>query len=309
LCETVIIKITKYPMRKWIKLVEGLHGGYQEEGDFDPSILGPTGVVEVWHASETKIGSFRPFTHFGSRSAALHRARDLNIIDRGFLYRVSLKIDKSCWVRDSGQDQHPVDGLMEYLETALELPFDDVSNVGNDPDLAAELLARYGYDALVYHNGWEDAGSVSWIGLSPSKMNIISVERITPNMISEAQILEGMIRYFGGFAKEPTREETNRYMMGWCPYFALALHEVYGFPIVELSEHYAIKTPEGSYVDIRGVMTEEQFHDGIRETNERLISSEELISEIEQGTFSCGFYDERDLNKAIWLVKKLSPRF
>jgi hypothetical protein len=165
-------------MRKWISIVEGLHGGYEDDEDFDPSILGPTGTFEVWHASETMITHFNPFTHFGSREAALHRAGDLNLKGRGYLYRVRLDVSKSCWIRDSGQDQHPVDGIIEYLETPLSLPYDEVGVVGNDSHAAAKLLGTYGYDTLVYHNGWEDKGSVSWIGLVPSQMVIQDYQRI-----------------------------------------------------------------------------------------------------------------------------------
>ena len=40
------------------------------------------------------------------------------------------------------------------------------------------MLGRYGYDALVYRNGHEDRGSVSWVILVPQNLTVLTVTPI-----------------------------------------------------------------------------------------------------------------------------------
>jgi hypothetical protein len=124
------------------------------------------------------------------------------------------------------------------------------------------------------------------------------------NLIETANFMEST-RYFDGFSTVPTPADTQRYMRGWCPYFALALHDLYGFEIVGAAEHFACRMPDGRFVDIRGVMTPEQFEDGFTNAHVFDMSREEVVADIELGDFKCGFYNERDLAKAKALVKKL----
>jgi hypothetical protein len=119
------------------------------------------------------------------------------------------------------------------------------------------------------------------------------------------EILEESVNYFGGFKSSPAPADTSRYMRGWCPYFALALHQLYGFEIFGMGAHFLTRRPDGMYVDIRGVMTEDQAKSGISNTEMYLTTSEELISEIDFGDFKCGFFSQNDLDKAKKLVKKL----
>lgn len=161
--------------------MEGQHSGYstdEEADEFDMTLLGPTGVFEVYHASPFQIEKFKPFTHFGTLEAAMHRARDLNIIGRGFLHKVKIDVTKSVEILDSGFDQHNLEGMITYLETMLALDYHEVESVLRAPVKAAKLLARYGYDTLYYKNRREDAGSDSWVCMQPKKIQIIETVRI-----------------------------------------------------------------------------------------------------------------------------------
>lgn len=112
------------------------------------------------------------------------------------------------------------------------------------------------------------------------------------------------LRYFGGFRRPPTREETNKYMGGWCPYFALALHDLYGFELVAVGEHVLARNGD-DYYDVRGKMTEEQAKTDLGDSAVRQSSKDELMQQMEEGTFSCGFFAQSTLNTATRLVKSL----
>jgi hypothetical protein len=123
------------------------------------------------------------------------------------------------------------------------------------------------------------------------------------NLIERAMITEHA-RYFGGFNNSPDLAVVQRYMRGWCPYFALALHDIYGWQIIGCGQHFAARRPDGMIVDVRGVMTPDQFQDGIN-SHEVEFSREDLIGDIESGSYKCGFYNERDLKKAKATIRQL----
>ncbi len=127
--------------------------------------------------------------------------------------------------------------------------------------------------------------------------------------IVESCALNEATAYFGGFKQTPDRSLTSKYMRGWCPYFALALHDVHKLQLVGLAEHFAAKLPDGRFCDIRGIMSEDQFLDGIADRFREYYdtSREEVINELESGFYKCGFFEESDLKKAKALVKKLLP--
>jgi hypothetical protein len=146
-----------------------------KRGSCDDDMLGPVGRIVVWHASDATIERFRPFSHFGTRDAAEQRARDQGIRNP-YLHKVEIDVRKSVWIADSGTGNHTAAGILEYLESPLNLDFEDVSEACQTPGRAASLLKRYGYDALAYINGHEDKGSVSWVGVNTSRIKILEVE-------------------------------------------------------------------------------------------------------------------------------------
>jgi hypothetical protein len=114
-----------------------------------------------------------------------------------------------------------------------------------------------------------------------------------------------LVFYFGGFNFAPTREQTIKYMKGWCPYFALAVHDVFGYSIFFSTPNHFLNVHDKKYIDIRGIMTEKQVSNGIISENFITISRQELIDEINTGDYKCGFFNKKDLNSAKNLVKKL----
>lgn len=122
------------------------------------------------------------------------------------------------------------------------------------------------------------------------------------NIVTEAT------RFFGGFGAMPDHATTSKYMRGWCPYFALAAHDLYDFEIVSVYAHFAVKLPDGRFMDMRGIMTQDQFLDGLGGNEIYPMSRDELIAEIETGHYKCGYFYEPELAKAKRLIKKLKPR-
>jgi hypothetical protein len=162
-------------------VARGSHSGWsadEEADEFDHSLLGPTGTFILFHASGHQISRFKPFSHFGTEEAALQRANDKGLGSSGFLYEASLTVSKSLWIRDSGTGVHTTAGIMEHLESLLRLNFEEVSEASRSSSKAARLLGRYGYDGLVYRNGHEDRGSLSWVALRPQNLTILNVTQI-----------------------------------------------------------------------------------------------------------------------------------
>lgn len=145
-------------------------------------------VITLWHASRARIAEAVPFMHLGTREAALARAETFRA--PFLLHEVELETRASLRVNDSVAAQHPVDGIVEWLETELGLDFALVDELlmkareeqgaGVPRSLAgggmvAAVLRERGIDALSYENEVEDPGSISWIVLDPARARIVSV--------------------------------------------------------------------------------------------------------------------------------------
>lgn len=124
-------------------------------------------------------------------------------------------------------------------------------------------------------------------------------------------LVEQHARYFGGFAYQPEHRLVSHYMRGWCPYFALALHDIFGWELIHTGAHIACKRPDGKFVDVRGVMTPEEFKNGLNfdpylETDK--MARAEIIADMDGAfSFKCGFFRDAELKKAKRLVKSLLP--
>ena len=120
------------------------------------------------------------------------------------------------------------------------------------------------------------------------------------SMVQESSCLS----YFGGFTRPPTSAETQRYMRGWCPYFALALHKTFGYDLLGCYGHITTRRPDGKFVDVRGIMNEPQVQSGI---NKEFVpmTIDEVMEELETGEWKCGFFLDGDLTKAIRVAKAL----
>lgn len=112
--------------------------------------------------------------------------------------------------------------------------------------------------------------------------------------------------YFGGYQNQPTRSHVFKYMSGWCPYYALAMHDLYGYAIVSNGAHFANKIDDDHFIDIRGIAPLEQFLDNLSGKFE-VFTRDELIDEIQTGRFKCGYFLEKDLTVAKNIIKKYKP--
>jgi len=120
--------------------------------------------------------------------------------------------------------------------------------------------------------------------------------------ITEEKLTEATM-YFGGFSEAPSRDMTNMYMRGWCPYFALALHDLLGYQMISNGEHFAVQHGD-QFIDIRGFMNQNEFLDGLHGSFHP-VSRNDVMNELESGAFKCGFFSESDLKKAIRVAKRL----
>jgi hypothetical protein len=154
--------------------------------------VAPTGSVKAYHATSPNvpIQKIMPFMHLGTLKAAQDRGKQWS---SPAIYEFDLMVQKPLRCRDGHGAQHPVVGMVEWLETELNLKYAMVDDLlmrcradqerGVPPSLAggraiASVLRKRGYDFLWYENEIEDPGSVSWIVIDPSHVKLVG--RIPP---------------------------------------------------------------------------------------------------------------------------------
>lgn len=115
--------------------------------------------------------------------------------------------------------------------------------------------------------------------------------------------------YFGGFVRHPTPMETRKYMRGECAYWALAAHALMpGSALVAPSSaHFAVRDSQGYFWDIRGRMDEAQMKDGLAAGPIKDITRDQVMSALESGVFSDGFYVAHRERQARKLIGQLVP--
>ena len=149
--------------------------------------------VIAYHASvQGALSAFVPLTHFGSREAALHRARGLAETGQPVtLYEVRLVIGALRQISDLPSGDRSA--RHSWLRLADHLHYDTsprvISAQERDRILAAAapagsksaagitmlvaILRARGIDTLAYANRFEDPGSISWIITDPAQVTII----------------------------------------------------------------------------------------------------------------------------------------
>lgn len=126
------------------------------------------------------------------------------------------------------------------------------------------------------------------------------------------------------FYSEPTKEQINYYMSEACPYFALALHKIFNYPIAILQDNTQIETwgesndkklpllahvfcfKDNSIIDVRGITTTEDlfkiFYDLEEPEIDWKVSQKELIGYM--GPYEpFNSYDDEEINEAIDIIK------
>lgn len=145
--------------------------------------------VKAYHATSPNVSiqAILPFMHLGSLRAAQERGRQWRLPS---LYEFNLTVHKSLECRDGQGEQHAVEGMIEWLETVLNLKSAVVDDLlmkcradqarGLPASLAggqgiARVLQRRGYDFLTYENAIEDPGSTGWIVLDPAHVTLVGL--------------------------------------------------------------------------------------------------------------------------------------
>lgn len=156
-----------------------------EDDDRDLPAPVPVGALTAWHASPRAKDALGHMEHVGTRRAALERGLTLG---RGFvLHEVRLAGGPALAIRDGVGSTHRLGGMIEEMETLLDLPFSFAGdlltrNRGDDPDVAANLARAAtdrGYALLTYVNAVEDAGSASFVVLDPASAPVVSRSDLT----------------------------------------------------------------------------------------------------------------------------------
>lgn len=145
--------------------------------------------VHAFHASPVEgIEAFEPLSHFGSRAAAERRAeKHLRDGAKITLYAVDLDIRNPLRIPDLPAS-HKRTGLHSAFRIAEQLYYEVKPGVltdaertavikacesGSERDCLISILESKGYDGLVYANGWEDPGSLSWVIFRPEQVKIL----------------------------------------------------------------------------------------------------------------------------------------
>lgn len=155
-------------------------------------------VIRAFHASsDPSIEAFRSLTHFGTETAARHRA-SMKSLEGGTLYEVefdvcavlnvpdlsnSIKSGEHTWIRLVDQLYYDLRPRILSADERISV-FEAGRGAGLEAERSASacmaaLLRAKGYDAIAYLNDFEDPGSTSWIVLAPDRLRIISVSGTT----------------------------------------------------------------------------------------------------------------------------------
>jgi hypothetical protein len=168
---------------------------FKEEGSLteDKSIN-----TTAYHGSSEDITEFRPFSHFGSETAALDRM-NYKKVKNGKVYKVELNITNPLEIKDfpgSHYDRFYAFALRDKkLISQEEMEF--ITTENNPQELRKRLLSKLsdlGIDGFVYKNRYEDKGNLSYIIVDPRQAKIVDVQEVAlEEIIDEASpnTLEG----------------------------------------------------------------------------------------------------------------------
>lgn len=127
----------------------------------------------LYHFSLNKK-DFKPFTHFGTKEAAIERANGR----KGFLYTVSMDTGKAILINDVSGDTNAFELANEFNLSKEEI--NSIKDIHKYPEISRwdklkEILLTKGVKLAKYKNKIEDKGSISFLVIDPSIINIIEV--------------------------------------------------------------------------------------------------------------------------------------
>ncbi len=148
----------------------------------------------LYHGTSAPITEpFRPFSHFGTRAAALHRAAVVvrqqgrtwadgvwsNDLDAPvYLYPVTVHMTKPLRLRDL-TGKHSGHGPADIARLLPAREFSNDERRAYDYDMLGSIIISHGYDGIVYENSHEDAGSDSTIILRSEQATARAPEIMT----------------------------------------------------------------------------------------------------------------------------------
>lgn len=154
--------------------------------------------LNFYHASRSDqvIEAFQPFTHFGTKRAALSRACGVTFdgVEAFRLYEVTLKIQNPLAIKDFSYGNHGWLRLVDALHYTKKIfSIDDRQAVFSAGAISEDqafkqirdLLTAKGFDGLNYKNWHEDPGSISYIVLYPEQVEIKSLETLNRKVLQE----------------------------------------------------------------------------------------------------------------------------
>ena len=153
----------------------------------------------AYHGSTDDITEFRPFSHFGSETAARDRM-DYKKVKNGKIYKVEINIKNPLEIKDfpgTHYDRFYAFTLRDKkIISQEEMEF--ITTEQDPQELRKRLLDKLrdlGIDGFVYKNRYEDKGNISYVIVDPNQAKITDVEEVTlkEEVIDEASpnTLEG----------------------------------------------------------------------------------------------------------------------
>lgn len=136
----------------------------------------------AYHGSTDDIAEFRPFSHFGSETAAKDRM-DYKKVKNGKVYKVELNINNPLEIKDfpgTHYDRFYAFTLRDKKLISQE-EMEYITTEENPQELRKRLLSKLsdlGIDGFVYKNRYEDKGNLSYVIVDPRQAKIVGVDEV-----------------------------------------------------------------------------------------------------------------------------------
>lgn len=140
----------------------------------------------AYHGSTDDITEFHPFSHFGSRIAAINRMENKKVRG-GKIYTVELNIKNPLEIKDFPGVHY--DRFYAFVLRDKKLisqeEMEYITLEDNHNELRKKLLTKLndlGIDGFVYKNRYEDKGNLSYVITDPKQAKIVNVQEVIIEM-------------------------------------------------------------------------------------------------------------------------------
>ena len=136
----------------------------------------------LYHGTLKTLSSFKPFTHFGTASAAKDRLEDLDNGSEAFdnkakIYAVKLNVKNAAKLSRDISDNHTLRDYVIGLIESGSITKEEADTVRTAAQLI-KLLRSKNYDGMMYRNRMEDPGSMSYVILDSSQAQIVKTHKL-----------------------------------------------------------------------------------------------------------------------------------